>query len=65
MDIWDKIYEWQMILVGIGGILLTLSFLGPGEYTVRTGSIAVDFFYPLLILFSGVALWSAIALRRS
>ena len=65
MGRWDRIYEWQMILLGLVGIGLTVWFIKPGEYTIRTGFGALDPRAPLLLVFSGIALWSVVAFRRA
>ena len=64
MDV-DRLYEWQYLVVGAVGLVLTATVAGSGEYSVGVGPLAFDPFYALAGCFTFVLGWSAHTLWQS
>jgi hypothetical protein len=62
---WDRLYEWQYLVVGVVGLALSAVMTGPGEHSVGVGPLSFDPFYfaagcfTLLIGLSTYGLWKS------
>ena len=61
----DRLYEWQHVVGGLFGLVLTLVVAPPGARSVGLGPLAIDPFYVVAGCFAVVCCWSTVALWQS
>jgi len=49
--LYTKIYHYHYPLLGIAGMVATVSFASPGEHFISVGPLGLDIFYASIILF--------------
>lgn len=59
----SELFDIQMVLVSLTGIVLTYLFAPPGRYTIG-GPITIDPFYGFILLFAVLGCWSGVNLWR-
>lgn len=64
MTDWSRMFEMEMLLVGIAGLVLTTLFVRPGDHPIDMTIFTIDPYYVLLLLFSLIGVSAAWSLWR-
>lgn len=54
----ERIYEWQHVVIGVVGLAVTAAVTGPGEHSIAVGPLGFDPFYVTVGCFAALVCWS-------
>ena len=62
---WGQIFNFEMIVASISGIVVTSVYMNPGEYSIGVSVLRFDPYFAIMFAFCFVALWSVVDILKS